>query len=172
MKIRILQFASLKNYISLIALTPLFIAAPLFADQPDSEQVVFTELFNNGDCGDFEVFSLDAFTLDIKTFYKGGEIDRIHYHASVDGIVYNSLEPSKQLPSTAHYNFVHYPENFNLFVQRGLFYRVNVPGGGVVLIDAGWFIVELIDDEPVVHLEAGNHQLLDGDLTDLCAALQ
>jgi hypothetical protein len=50
----------------------------------------------------------------------------------------------------------------------GIIFRITVPGSGAVLLDVGRFIFDF--DEGIVFL-AGQHQVIEGDLEGLCAAL-
>ena len=61
-------------------------------------------------------------------------------------------------------------EGGGTFVNRGLFSHIRVPGGGTVLIDAGYLHWRWPDGH--IFVAHGNHQLeIDGDLAELCAAL-
>lgn len=58
-------------------------------------------------------------------YNRDGSVDRVHWHLMIEGIVYNSAEPWKSLTSVAHYNAVT-DENFEVWTQSGLFYRVDL----------------------------------------------
>jgi hypothetical protein len=61
-------------------------------------------------------------------------------------------------------------EGWGTFADRGLKTRVIAPGGGVVLIDAGYLRWRFPDG--FVFEAHGNHQLeIEGDTSELCAAL-
>jgi hypothetical protein len=61
-------------------------------------------------------------------------------------------------------------EGQGTFTVRGLTTRVLLPGGGVVLIDAGYLVWRYPDG--FIFVAHGNHQLeTEGDFTELCAAL-
>jgi hypothetical protein len=61
-------------------------------------------------------------------------------------------------------------EGGGTFVNRGLFSHIRVPGGGTVLIDAGYLHWRWPDGH--IFVAHGNHQLeIEGDLAELCAAL-
>jgi hypothetical protein len=61
-------------------------------------------------------------------------------------------------------------EGMGTFATRGLTTRVLLPGGGVVLLDAGYLLWRYPDG--FVFVAHGNHQLeIQGDTTELCAAL-
>jgi hypothetical protein len=61
-------------------------------------------------------------------------------------------------------------EGWGTFTVRGLTTRVLVPGGGVVLIDAGYLVWRFPDG--FVFVAHGNHQReIEGDFSEFCAAL-
>ena len=61
-------------------------------------------------------------------------------------------------------------EGWGTFADRGLVTRVIAPGGGVVLIDAGYLRWRYPDG--YVFEAHGDHQLeIEGDISELCAAL-
>ncbi len=79
------------------------------------------------------------------------------------------------MSSVAHYTFLTYPEDlFVVWTQHGLFYRIDLPQGGHALIDAGNFIVELVDDVPVILWQAGQQpfEFVEGDFEAVCEALE
>jgi len=72
------------------------------------------------------------------------------------------------LPEVGHFNFTVYQEE-GILVQRGLTSRVNVPGNGHVLLDAGRFVIDLFTDDVV--WQAGLHQHVNGEVDEICEAL-
>jgi hypothetical protein len=61
-------------------------------------------------------------------------------------------------------------EGWGLFTDRGVVTHVVVPGGGLVLIDAGRLVWRYPDG--LIFEANGNHQLkIEGDISELCAAL-
>ena len=158
-----------------IAVTAMVAAPAAFADQPVKITEEFTTDGVLADCGDFEAGLTEDGILTTKEFYKKGELDRIQFHLSIDGTVYNSAEPEKSLSTVAHYNFLTYVEDlFVVWTQHGLFYRIDLPQGGHALIDAGTFIVEIVDDEPVVLWQSGPHpfDFAEGNFEAVCEALE
>jgi hypothetical protein len=57
----------------------------------------------------------------------------------------------------------------NTLTESGVLRHITVPGSGIVLHESGRIIISLSDDS-VISM-AGPHQLLEGDLTEFCAAL-
>lgn len=106
----------------------------------------------------------------IKFFYSNdGSVDRVHFHFTIDGVVYNSEDPSKTLTSSAHYVALT-DESFEVWTSSGLFYRVELPQG-VVLMEAGRAEVDVSSGEPVFNWWVGNNQYYEADFTDICEAL-
>lgn len=140
------------------------------AAKPYIETDQWVDYWYIGECDGFSMLTEDNVEAKIKTFYnKDGSVNRIHFHFSAEGIVYNSEDPSKSLTSVFHENAVT-DENFEVWTQSGLFYRVDLPQG-VVLVDAGRFVVDVSSGEPVFDWQGGNHQILEEDFDDICAAL-
>lgn len=53
----------------------------------------------------------------------------------------------------------------------GTVYNIQVPGGGLVLLDAGNVVIDSSTDPPTVLLMGGPHQQFSGDVGELCAYL-
>jgi hypothetical protein len=137
---------------------------------PDIYKDQWVDPWYIGECDGFSMLTEDNVEATIKFFYdKDGSVDRIHFHFASEGIVYNSAEPWKTLTSIWHENAIT-DENFEVWYQSGLYYRVNLPQG-VVLIDAGRFIVDVSSGEPIFDRLAGKHQILEEDFADICEAL-
>lgn len=123
-----------------------------------------------GECDGFSMLTEDNMEARIKFFYnKDGSVDRIHFHFAGDGIVYNSEEPWKTLSSSFHYTGLT-DENFEIWTSSGLFYRVELPQG-VVLMEAGRAEVDVSSGEPVFNWWVGNNQYYEEDFADICEAL-
>jgi hypothetical protein len=75
--------------------------------------------------------------------------------------------------STAHDGYAGGPCGVDATAQTdavtGVIARLTVPGSGAVLLDVGRIVTNLETDE--VTFQAGPHQLVEGDLADLCEAL-
>ena len=107
----------------------------------------------------------------IKYFYnKDGSVDRLRFHFTIDGIVYDSEDPSKTLNSSAHYSALT-DETFEAWTSSGLFCRVELPKGGVVLMEAGRAKVDVSSGEPGFNWRVGNNQYYEQDFADICDAL-
>lgn len=129
-----------------VLVTAVAAAPAALADKPIKATEESTESGLLTDCGDFEALRIENWTLTSWEFYREGELDRIQFHLDIDGTIYNSDEPDKAFSSVAHYNFVTYSEDlFVIWERHGLFYRIDFPQGGHVLIDVGNFTVELVD---------------------------
>ncbi|MCL1587619.1 MAG: hypothetical protein M3092_04305 [Actinomycetia bacterium] len=138
---------------------------------PDIITEEWVDYWYIGECDGFSMLTEDNMDVKIKFFYdKDGSVDRVHFHFAIDGIVYNSEDPSKTLTSSAHYTALT-DENFEVWVQSGMYYRVEMPHGGVALMDAGRFVVDASGDEPIFTWNGGNHQILEEDFADICEAL-
>jgi len=156
-----------------VGLVVLAIAPSASAAKPfttDTYEIVDNE-FPVGECEDGSAILEDS-TIQLTDrlyFDKDGDLTRIRVHgAIVEGRVYNETS-GNELPVFGHFNFTIYPED-GVLVQTGLTARVNVPGAGHVLLDAGRFILQF---EPFEVLwEAGPHQHLNGEVDELCEALK
>jgi hypothetical protein len=153
------------------ALLIVLVAAPAAsATRPDKYNYEFDEEWYLGSCEGFDIIQADhARVAETWHYNRDGTVNRIHFHMDFEGMVYNSTDPTKWLPGAGHVN-ADTDESFEVWTEPGLSYKVKLPGGGVV-IDAGLFVVDLRSGEPVFDLHAGNHQILGGDIGELCAAL-
>lgn len=158
-----------------IGLVVAAIAPSASAAKPVTESGAF---FVNGgfigecDDGDIILEDVEIVYRDRLYFDKDGNLTRIRSHLSVDGIVYRydpiEEERGKSLPEVGHVNFTIYPED-GILVQAGLTSRVTLPGSGHVLLDAGRVVMDLSNGEIV--WQAGPHQLMNGEVGELCEAL-
>lgn len=124
-----------------------------------------------GQCDGFSMLTKDNMEAKVKVFYdKDGSVDRVHFHFTIEGIVYNSEDPSKRLNSSAHYVSLT-DADFETWTSSGLFYRVKLPKGGPVLMEAGRASVRILDGDPVFDWWVGNNQYYEEDFADICAAL-
>lgn len=153
------------------ALLMILVAAPAAsAVPPEKFNYEFDEVFLLGSCDGFDIYQDDhAKVAETWHYNRDGSVDRIHFHMDFEGVVYNEQDPSKTLPGSGHVN-ADTDESFEVWTQRGLYYKVKLPGGGVV-IDAGPFVVDVSSGEPVFDWHAGNHQIVGGDIGELCEAL-
>jgi hypothetical protein len=120
------------------------------------------------DCGDFDV--LTDFVLDLATitfFDSAGNPDYARVHYTFHDFYYNSETGKGFAETESGNNLIDLPGE-NEVTSAGLSYRVTVPGGGAVLLQAGRLV---FDDAGDVVFEAGPHQVLSGDTDKLCEAL-
>lgn len=154
--------------ISVLALmtTPLVAASGAGADPPDRTTLRF----------DFDQVFIDDFTcafpfeerlvghVIITTFFDNeGNVTRRHLNVLGVGEATNP-ETGKTL------QFVQanlYDDEASTRVTAGLRFMAHVPGGGVVLLDAGRVVV--VDGD--VEFEAGPHQFINGDVEEFCGFL-
>jgi hypothetical protein len=138
---------------------------------PDISTDEWVEDWYIGECDGFSMLTEDNMEATIKFFYnKDGSVDRLRFHFTIDGIVYNSEDPSKTLNSSAHYSALT-DETFEVWTSSGLFYRVELPKGGAVLMEAGRAEVDVSSGEPVFNWWVGNNQYYEQDFADICEAL-
>jgi hypothetical protein len=155
-----------------VAIMFLGVTAPAASAVPPN---IFTDQWVDdwyiGECDGFSMLTEDNVEATIKSFYdKDGSVNRVHFHFTIDGIVYNSADPSKTLTSSAHYVALT-DEDFEVWTSSGLFYRVELPKGGPVLMEAGRASVHIVDGEPAFDWWVGNNQYYEEDFADICAAL-
>jgi hypothetical protein len=135
-----------------------------------TKQFEGTELVANcGDFGyDFDVLTDYVLDLQIITFYdSAGNADYQRVQYTVHDFYYNSVTGEGFAETESGHSLVDLPSEDEVTAQ-GLSYRVTVPGGGVVLLQAGRLV---FDEAGNVVFEAGPHQVLSGDTDKLCEAL-
>lgn len=120
------------------------------------------------DCGGgFQIIENSTISFRRMVFFTHeGGLDRIQLHVEFEGTFTNSV---------TGYTLTDAPDAFTLFVDlgsgelafRGLITSIEVPGEGVVVLDAG-NIVFGADGEVTVH---GPHEFSEGGVAVLCAAL-
>jgi hypothetical protein len=81
--------------------------------------------------------------------------------------VWRNPSSGKWVIESDHVNNAIYPDD--RFANIGLNFRLILPSGRTVLIDAGKLV---FDEDGGVLFEAGKHQVSDGDVGALCAALR
>jgi hypothetical protein len=147
----------------------LALAGSASAVKPQTEPVhaEVTQFFVT-DCGAFQV--LDDFTIDgvITTFYdSAGNADYYRAHFTFRDFFYNS-ETGEGFTAINHSNPVFDLPSDTEVTSSGLSYHVTVPGGGLLLLDAGRVEFDEAGNPTFV---AGPHQVLSGDTEKLCKAL-
>ena len=109
------------------------------------------------DCGSFQV--LATFTVERQniTFYDeaGNKLRQIR-HASFTGTLYNSVTGAS-LPYEGAFNrtedFVAHTVTFT-----GLRFAVQIPGQGILALDAGQTVLDVSTNPPALIFEAGQHE--------------
>ena len=141
------------------------------ADPPDTttdEFVLEDEWI--GECDGFTILAAGDHKITERLYYdQDGELTKMQYHYSIsNGIVYNSEDPSRYLPEGPdHFRYVIDPDSGNL-TQSGLALHVQVPGYGVIGINAGRII---LDPDWNILWQAGQNDFFTGELDALCAYL-
>jgi hypothetical protein len=150
------------------AIVALMSASPVAAIQPERFFVEFDDQFTDTEaCGfPIEVRLVGSFSGSL-FFDKEGNLVRVQAHGEDVGTVTN---PANGKTATG---VDHWLERFDVesgeFAILGLFFHLNVPGHGIVLLDAGH--IRFDANGEVLHL-AGPHQAFVGDFSALCAALE
>lgn len=146
-------------------------AAYLFAPNPDGSFYVVT-------CSGDPVMH-DVVTYGTLTTWRdtNGDVLKIKMHAmNVDEFYLESGEGRRLLSGATSNTFTLTPGASGVYEGvtkwTGLFWHVVVPGVGVVLLDAGFEIIDFNRENPLVVRRAGKHQWLDGDFDAFCAALR
>jgi hypothetical protein len=120
------------------------------------------------DCGDFDVLTDFVLDLEIITFFdSAGDPDYARLHLTFHDFYYNSETGEGFAETESGTNLVDFPSGEEV-TSAGLSYRVTVPGGGAVLLQAGRLVFDAAGN---VVFEAGPHQVLSGDTDKLCEAL-
>jgi hypothetical protein len=118
------------------------------------------------DCGAFKVD--DHFVLDVSRklyFDKDGTLIKIIADESGTDTLVNRTT-GKSYTGRFHNTGLIDPTTATL-AGVGIIVRITVPGSGAVFLDVGRFV----RNSTGITFEAGPHQLFDGDLAGLCAAL-
>ena len=109
------------------------------------------------DCGSFQV--LATFTVERQniTFYDeaGNRLRQIR-HASFTGTLYNSVTGAS-LPYEGAFNRT---EDFvaRTAIFTGLRFAVQIPGQGMLALDAGQTVLDISTNPPALIIEAGHHE--------------
>jgi hypothetical protein len=135
---------------------------------PERETIQVEDTEFIADCGDFDVLTDYVLDLEMIIFFdSAGNPDYARVHYKVHDFYYNSETGEGFAETESGYNLVDLPSEREV-ISAGLAYRVTVPGGGAVLLQAGRLV---FDDAGDVVFEAGPHQVLSGDTDKLCEAL-
>jgi hypothetical protein len=134
--------------------------------EPQTIHEEATELI--ADCGDFQVLTDYVADFRYLTFFdSAGNPEYARVHFTFHEFYYNSVTGVGFAETETGTNLVDLPSDAEV-TSSGLSYRVTVPGGGVVLLDAGRLV---FNEAGEAVFEAGPHQVLRGDTDKLCAAL-
>jgi hypothetical protein len=124
-------------------------------------------------CGSFQVLQNGTFTIRFTVFYnqEGNRTQGI-FHESEVGTLSNSVTGTS-VPFFSYYTVTitfATPAVFSTatFTYTGQLYTVTLPGSGLILHDVGKVV---FDANGNITFEGGPHQVLHGDLQELCAAL-
>lgn len=143
-------------------------AIPAWASRPEVFPLYWTGTEVLGDCGDFEL--MDDYVLEGQSllfFDNEGDPVRIRLHLKSTDRFYNS-ETEKEFFGESNGVVMFLDLENDQWRFAGLQYHLNIPGVGVVLIDAGTVI---FDPDGNIVFEAGKHQVEDGEFEEICAAL-
>lgn len=165
--------------VCLILLAAAFAVAPVstvLADKPvvysEGEETVpyyeVPEPCNEGLPSEFHI--IQSFTVKWREtlfFDNAGNPVRAQGHVMFSGTLTNSVTGTIITDAPDPQNWV-YDFRDGTYAIHGLAWSINVPGEGIVLLDAG-NIIFYPDGSVVVH---GPHQVYEGGLAVLCAALE
>jgi hypothetical protein len=131
-------------------------------------------------CPGFEVLENSFVSVDVRrTYDQSGNLVEVKRHLKQplknnENIWYNSTDPSKAVLQGGNWIVTFTlttPGDLSTAVTAAITgdqSRVKLPGGGVILQDAGRLTYDPNGD---LTFEAGNHMLTDGDTARVCAAL-
>jgi hypothetical protein len=151
------------------AVSSALMASPVAAVPPEREE--FQTEPSSGVlavCDGFEVINASegAMVTLHKFFDQDGDLIRVSFHSRIEDTYTNSVT-GRSISGSGQFNGqVVLEEPFER--QAGIQYHVVVPGAGVVLIDAGRLVFDALGD---LVFQGGRHQVWDGDVAALCAAL-
>jgi hypothetical protein len=150
-----------------VLLILIVLASPASAVRPQPFFEEIEDSFTDTESCDFPIdVSFAGSIRGLEFFDRDGNLVRVQVHGSDVGTITN---PANGKTATG---VDHWLERFDVesgeFAILGLFFHLNFPGAGVVLIDAGH--IRFDADGNVIHL-AGPHQAFEGDFEEVCAAL-
>ncbi len=169
-----------KLTIWLLALLIVLLAAlPVSSDQPVKTEYEFAHDYQLTDCGDFEIWSHDAFEAKESQFFdKDGTLVKGLYQYSGTDSFYKSTNPGVIVATsdygfTVHFDLVTLEPRVEQWKATGVLWHVVIPGFGSIYHRSGQQvqIVTYVDGEPIVTLvkETG---LIDLDEDEFCAAVR
>jgi hypothetical protein len=128
----------------------------------------------NSDATSFDINESGTTHREYTVFYNqaGNETKRILHIFPLAGTFSNAVT-GKSVPESAHFDITRTfltPGDISTeqVTVTGLFAKVVLPGGGIILLDAGKIVNDPNGD---IIFEAGQHQFTHSQLTEVCAAL-
>jgi len=119
------------------------------------------------DCGDFNILADSNYKITSTDYYdKDGNLTVIREHWSItNGHLYNSAHPEISLPEGPDIIMFTIDPETGISAVSGLGLHLNVPGYGIVALDAGRAILN--PDFSVIWAR-GPHMFFEGELEPLC----
>ena len=151
-----------------IAALPLTFSATALAVPPTTEvtEIVDSITVDTDICGaQLPITFVENGTFKVKTFYdSAGDVVRTILTNYNRRYIATASANGKSLTTNYPLVFITYGESD---IRVGLRNAYHVPGAGVVLLDAGRLVLDLTTGD--VQFEAGQHDLVDGDVDAFCA---
>jgi hypothetical protein len=153
----------------MVALIILAMGMVALASSPEKETQFWSGEYTLS-CGDFDFSDNWTGNVIITSYLNAdGSLNRYHIHGEFIDMLTNLSNGNNIKGRTEGYNFFENVEDTpGLWKHAGLMFHFNVPGKGVVNIDAGYML--MYNGE--VTVVKGKHQFNTGDITALCAALR
>lgn len=122
------------------------------------------------DCGSFQVLDVYDSTEIFRWYYdQGGNLVKIVGQNWGTDTFTNSVT-GKAYPMSFHNNIlIDYSQSPRRLANIGVIYRLILPGAGAVVLDIGRLVFQRGSG---LIFEAGPHQIIDGDVNALCAAME
>ena len=121
------------------------------------------------DCGSFQVLDVYDLNQTEKAYFdKEGNLVKVIIEAWGTDTLTNSVTSKAYAGSFHNSSLIDFSTTPRRSAIMGIVYRVAIPGVGVVFLDVGRVVFERGTG---IIFQAGPHQLFDGDLEALCAAL-
>lgn len=144
------------------------LAGPALALRPQTFSFTFEDSFTDrSTCGFRVLLRFTGSVRGTEYFDRSGNLIRVQLHGEDFGTATNPKNGNTASGSDAWLEVIDVRAGTDTIV--GLFFHLNFPGAGIVLIDAGKVTFEADGD---IVFEAGPHQVLNGDFAALCAALR
>jgi hypothetical protein len=159
------------SFLTLVLLALMAVAVPAAAVSPTTETFEYVDEFVDEESCDFPVEVSFVGGGTERTFYnEDGTVKKVIVSLSDEGTFTNPETGASVSGDNAWTVVIDFedgePTTESYF---GLVFHFNVPGGGIVLIDAGRVVFDVATGEVIV--VSGPHQALEGDFSALCAAL-